>query len=194
MPQTDHSDLRAEVERLKGELEAARRQFTDAVMSVREGFIVFDKERRIVLCNDTYRQFYVDAVGQEIADLVVPGAYHLDYLAAAFEIHFAGGVWVQTSERPTHDGGFVAVYTDITQLKRREAELAEKTNALERLSSQLAKYLSPQVYQSIFSGRQEVKVASSRKKLTVFFSDIADFTQTADQLQSEALTSCLITT
>jgi class 3 adenylate cyclase len=95
---------------------------------------------------------------------------------------------VQTSERPTHDGGFVAVYTDITQLKRREAELAEKTNALERLSSQLAKYLSPQAYQSIFSGRQEVKVASSRKKLTVFFSDIADFTQTADQLQSEALT------
>ena len=144
------------------------------------------------MCNDTYRQFYVDADGQEIADLVVPGAYHLDYLAAAFEagmfpdiegtteqfiehrhqrrkelrpaveIHFANGVWVQTSERPTHDGGFVAVYTDITQLKRREAELAEKTNALERVSNQLAKYLSPQAYKSIFSGRQEVKLASSR--------------------------------
>ena len=144
------------------------------------------------MCNDTYRQFYVDADGQEIADLVVPGAYHLDYLTAAFEagmfpdiegtteqfiehrhqrrkelclaveIHFANGVWVQTSERPTHDGGFVAVYTDITQLKQREAELAEKTNALERLSNQLAKYLSPQAYESIFSGRQEVKLASSR--------------------------------
>ena len=68
MPQNDHSGLLAEVERLKGELETARRQFTDAVMSVREGFIVFDKEQRIVLCNDTYRQFYVDAVGQEIAE------------------------------------------------------------------------------------------------------------------------------
>jgi len=53
MSQNDRSGLLAEVQRLKGELETARRQFTDAVMSVREGFIVFDKERRIVLCNDT---------------------------------------------------------------------------------------------------------------------------------------------
>lgn len=73
----------------------------------------------------------------------------------------------------------------------RTKELADKTNALERLSNQLAKYLSPQVYQSIFSGKQEVKVASSRKKLTVLFSDIAGFTQTADRLESEELTSLL---
>ncbi|MBT7759421.1 MAG: guanylyl cyclase, partial [Rhodospirillaceae bacterium] len=196
-------------------------QFVDTVMSVQEGFVVFDSERRLVLCNDTYRQFYVDAVGQEIADLIVPGAYQLDFLAAAFEagmfpdvqgtteeyveqrrqrqkelrraveIRFSSGTWAQVNERPTHDGGYVAVYTDITELKRREAELAEKTNVLERLSNQLAKYLSPQIYQSIFSGRQEVKVASSRKKLTVFFSDIADFTETADKLESEELTQLL---
>jgi len=221
MQETEHSDLLAEVERLKGELKFARRQFTDAVMSTQEGFVVFDKDSRLVLCNETYRNFYLDAAGQDVADLVAPGAYQLDFLAAAFEagmfpdiqgtteeyielrrqrqkelrraveIRFSGGVWVQVNERPTHDGGFVAVYTDITQLKRREAELAEKSNALERLSNQLAKYLSPQVYESIFSGRQEVKVASSRKKLTVFFSDIADFTETADQLESEALTQLL---
>jgi class 3 adenylate cyclase len=59
---------------------------------------------------------------------------------------------------------------------------------LEQLSNQLAKYLSPQVYDSIFSGKQEVKVASSRKKLTVFFSDIVGFTETADRLESEELT------
>jgi class 3 adenylate cyclase len=221
MQETEHSDLLAEVERLKGELKFARRQFTDAVMSTQEGFVVFDKDSRLVLCNETYRNFYLDAAGQDVADLVAPGAYQLDFLAAAFEagmfpdiqgtteeyielrrqrqkelrraveIRFSGGVWVQVNERPTHDGGFVAVYTDITQLKRREAELAEKSNALERLSNQLAKYLSPQVYESIFSGRQEGKVASSRKKLTVFFSDIADFTETADQLESEALTQLL---
>ena len=55
----------------------------------------------------------------------------------------------------------------------------------------MAKYLSPQVYESIFRGKQEVKVASSRKKLTVFFSDIADFTEAADKLESEELTQLL---
>jgi class 3 adenylate cyclase len=62
---------------------------------------------------------------------------------------------------------------------------------LEQLSNQLAKYLSPQVYDSIFSGKQEVKVASSRKKLTIFFSDIAGFTETADRLESEELSQLL---
>lgn len=55
----------------------------------------------------------------------------------------------------------------------------------------LSKYLSPQVYSSIFSGSQEVKIASSRKKLTIFFSDIADFTATTDDLESEELTGLL---
>jgi len=76
-------------------------------------------------------------------------------------------------------------------IEDREAELAQKTRALEQLSSQLAKYLSPQVYDSIFSGRQEVKVASNRKKLTIFFSDIAGFTETADKLESEELSQLL---
>jgi class 3 adenylate cyclase len=55
----------------------------------------------------------------------------------------------------------------------------------------LSKYLSPQVYESIFHSEEEVKVASSRKKLTVFFSDIAGFTETADRLESEELTALL---
>ncbi|MGI9570575.1 MAG: adenylate/guanylate cyclase domain-containing protein, partial [Desulfobulbia bacterium] len=82
-------------------------------------------------------------------------------------------------------------YSDITELKQREAELADKSRALEQLSGQLAKYLSPQVYETIFTGRQEVKLSSRRKKLTVFFSDIAGFTETADRLESEDLTQLL---
>jgi len=62
---------------------------------------------------------------------------------------------------------------------------------LESLSNQLSKYLSPQVYASIFSGKQSVEIASKRKKLTVFFSDIADFTGTTDSLESEELTNLL---
>src|SRR5206468_9666718 len=69
--------------------------------------------------------------------------------------------------------------------------LEDKSRALEQLSNQLAKYLSPQVYQSIFTGKQEVKIASRRKKLTVFFSDIAGFTDTTERLESEDLTRLL---
>jgi adenylate cyclase len=72
-----------------------------------------------------------------------------------------------------------------------EDQLADQSARLQDLSRKLAKYLSPQVYQSIFEGRQEAKIAATRKKLTVFFSDIADFTETADRLESEDLTAIL---
>jgi class 3 adenylate cyclase len=102
-----------------------------------------------------------------------------------------GDRWILISERKTEDGSTVAVYADITELKQRENQLADKSRALEQLSNQLAKYLSPQVYESIFTGKQEVKIASRRKKLTVFFSDIAGFTETTEQLESEDLTKLL---
>jgi adenylate cyclase len=70
-------------------------------------------------------------------------------------------------------------------------EISRKNTELETLSSKLAKYLSPQVYESIFTGKQEVKIASQRKKLTVFFSDIADFAETTDKMESEDLTQLL---
>ncbi len=70
-------------------------------------------------------------------------------------------------------------------------EIARKNKALETLSTKLAKYLSPQVYGSIFEGKQEVKIASQRKKLTVFFSDVAGFTETTDQMELEDLTQLI---
>jgi hypothetical protein len=71
------------------------------------------------------------------------------------------------------------------RLRLASEEIALKNKRLEALSSKLAKYLSPQVYNSIFSGKREVKIVSDRKRLTIFFSDIADFTETADRLESE---------
>jgi adenylate cyclase len=70
-------------------------------------------------------------------------------------------------------------------------KIAKKNMELEVLSRKLAKYLSPQVYNSIFSGDQEVQLASQRKKLTVFFSDLASFTELTDKLESEDLTNLL---
>jgi class 3 adenylate cyclase len=102
-------------------------------------------------------------------------------------------------------GGTVTVMTDITEQKQAEQALleakrrteeanklvTEKNETLEALSSKLAKYLSPQIYKSIFSGAQTVEIASKRKKLTIFFSDVAAFTETTENLESEELTNVL---
>jgi class 3 adenylate cyclase len=72
-----------------------------------------------------------------------------------------------------------------------EDQLADTNGRLEGLSRKLAKYLSPQIYNSIFTGQQAAEISSQRKKLTIFFSDIADFTQTTDSLESEELTGLL---
>jgi len=72
-----------------------------------------------------------------------------------------------------------------------EAEVSQKNKELAAVSRKLAKYLSPQVYNSIFTGAQSVEIASNRKKLTVFFSHIADFTGTTEKLESEELTQLL---
>lgn len=71
------------------------------------------------------------------------------------------------------------------------AELKGKNGLLESLSSKLSKYLSPQVYEHIFSGKQDSTLAAERKKLTVFFSDIANFTEISDRLEAEDLVARL---
>ncbi len=191
-----------------------RAQLTAAIENISEGFSLYDHDDQLVICNTRYQELlYPDAAGSlppgTKFEAIIRGAVKRGLIASAegradewvaermarhrnpgesHLQHRSNGRWILISERKTDDGGTVAVYADITELKQREEELAEKSNALEQLSNQLAKYLSPQVYESIFRGKQEVKVASSRKKLTVFFSDIAGFTETTDRLESEELT------
>jgi len=69
--------------------------------------------------------------------------------------------------------------------------ISDQNRMLESLSTKLSKYLSPQVYASIFAGKQSVEISSRRTKLTIFCSDIADFTETTDNLESEELTGLL---
>ena len=79
----------------------------------------------------------------------------------------------------------------LRQIEERNAALDEKTRMLESLSVKLSKYLSSQVYASIFTGSREVELATERKRLTVFFSDIKDFTATTADMQPEDLTAML---
>ena len=77
------------------------------------------------------------------------------------------------------------------QLNSAAEVIAQKNKELEALSTKLSKYLSPQIYHSIFTGAQNVEIASNRKKLTIFFSDLVNFTEITDKLESEDLTNLL---
>jgi class 3 adenylate cyclase len=80
-----------------------------------------------------------------------------------------------------HEGLMKAVLEDAERKK-------EET---ERLSVNLAKYLPPQVHEAIFSGEFDTGITTKRRKLTIFFSDISNFTATSEGLQPEDLTRYL---
>jgi class 3 adenylate cyclase/PAS domain-containing protein len=211
-------------------LKQVERRLMDAIESVSEGFVLFDAEDRLVLCNSTYTDLLYsgsvapspgtsyEAIIRSAAErgLIADAKGRVDeWVAQRLVKHRnpsgphiqrrSDGHWVQVNERKTDDGGTVAVYTNITELKEAEAEIlaakqetdeahalvTAKNQALEALSSKLSKYLSPQVYASIFTGDRSVEIASNRKKLTVFFSDIVEFTSITEDLEPEEITGLL---
>ncbi|HHT0593269.1 TPA: adenylate/guanylate cyclase domain-containing protein [Legionella anisa] len=70
-------------------------------------------------------------------------------------------------------------------------ELEEGNEFLASISTKISRYLSPQVYKSIFTGQTEATIHTQRRKLTIFFSDIKDFTFITEQLQPEEITALL---
>ncbi|HEY8274101.1 MAG TPA: PAS domain S-box protein [Pseudolabrys sp.] len=203
---------RAEQARLRSE-----KRLAEAIESISEGFVCYDGEDRLVICNSCYRDLLypgleIDLTAgttfESIARRAAERGYVKDaegrveeWVAQRLRQHRnpgepqiqqrGNGRWVMVSERRTEDGGTVCVYSDITELKQREQDLSEKSEALTALSSKLAKYLAPQVYDSIFTGQQDVKIVSKRKKLTVCFSDLVGFTEITDKMESEDLTQLL---
>ena len=113
---------------------------------------------------------------QPIAANIFSFKYLLLYLLAAgsFGLAFAFLQWRQA-----------------VQFGRMNDELEEANSFLASVSMKISKYLSPQVYKSIFSGARDAVISTERKKLTIFFSDIKDFTVTSERLQPEELTNLL---
>jgi PAS domain S-box-containing protein len=203
---------RAEQARLRSE-----QRLAEAIESISEGFACYDGEDRLVICNSCYRNLLYPGLDidltagstfESIARRAAERGYVKDaegrvdeWIAQRLRQHRnpgepqvqrrGNGRWVMVSERRTEDGGTVAVYSDITEIKQREQDLTEKSAALAALSSKLAKYLAPQVYDSIFTGQQDVKIVSKRKKLTVCFSDLVGFTEITEKMESEDLTQLL---
>jgi class 3 adenylate cyclase len=88
--------------------------------------------------------------------------------------------------------GFVLVQRRLTAtIEDVNRRLTEANHFLADIAAKTSRYLAPQVFSRIFSGQKDVAIQTERKKLTIFFSDIKDFTAKAERLQPEEITSLL---
>ena len=126
----------------------AQNRLMDAIESIPECFLLLDAEDRLVLCNSRYREVNAAIAPWLVAGTPLTTIYQESVkrntvrpASGRLEDRFktpipevgeccVGDRWYQISERRTHDGGSVVVQTEITALKRREHELAEKTEML----------------------------------------------------------------
>ena len=111
---------------------------------------------------------------------IVANLFSFSHLLIYMAIAGAAGLW------------FVAFqHRQAARMRWMNRQLASTNAFLGSVSAKISKYLSPQIYDGIFSGKRDVAIATERKKLTIFFSDIKDFTATTERLQPEELASLL---
>jgi signal transduction histidine kinase/HAMP domain-containing protein len=153
-----------ERERLEAEAERQRHMIATAIETISDGFVLYDSEARVLLANSKYSEMFPEIASiirpgvnfreileaQVRTDRVDPGglspdewveqrlARHRDPQGSVDERQY-GGTWVRITKRQTPDGGKVAVYTDITELKEREAEITGARDAAEAALADLRK-------------------------------------------------------
>jgi len=70
-------------------------------------------------------------------------------------------------------------------LRRASLALTATNRELEEAQALLSRYVAPQLAEQIAAGRGESVERHERRKLTIFFSDIKDFTATTDAMEPE---------
>ena len=115
-----------------------------------------------------------------ISQPIAGNIFAFKYLLAYFGLTAAVGTLFITMQR-----------RQAATISGMNAELEAKNDFLDSLSTKISRYLSPQIYRSIFSGQKDVTIHTERKKLTIFFSDIQDFTGITERLQPEQITRLL---
>ena len=132
------------------------RRLIEALESISEGFSLYDADDRLVLCNRRYRELLYPGIEDTVVsgmpfEQIICGAAERGLITDAIgrvdawveerlerhrkpsDPHMqrrSNGRWIQVSEYKTADGGTVAVYTDVTALKRNEVVLADLVKEL----------------------------------------------------------------
>ncbi len=148
------ADVSARV-RAEERAKLAQSRLATAIDALAEGIALFDRDDRLVICNDAYQ-----AIMRRTGDTLETGVTFEELLRAnirngslaidrddaeqwvgrrlnlhrepgePIEIAF-GDRWLQVREQRMADGGTITVATDITATKHRESELAAKSSLLQ---------------------------------------------------------------
>lgn len=137
--------------------QSAEEKLLDAIESLRDGFVIYDSDDRLVVCNQRYRDFYPRSAhamkpGATFTEILNAGLAAGEYTAAVgreeewlrerlaqhqksdleVEQQLADGRWLRIAERTTPDGRRIGLRIDITRLKTNEAELKAALTKLEK--------------------------------------------------------------
>jgi hypothetical protein len=115
-----------------------------------------------------------------VAQPIAVNMFSFKYLLAYFGLTGVSGIGILATQRRQ-----AAVICNMNR------ELEATNTFLASISRKISRYLSPQVYKSIFTGKTDVAIHTERKKLTIFFSDIKDFTAITERMQPEEITLLL---
>jgi signal transduction histidine kinase len=149
---------------LKTSEATAQGRLHDAIESLNGGFVLYDADDKLVMCNQAYRGMYpqtadLNVAGTKFEDLIradvaraqVPEAvgHEEQWLAERIRSHrssestseqqLADGRWILVSERRTSEGGVVGIRTDITARKRAELGLQKAHEELKAATERLAR-------------------------------------------------------
>ncbi len=166
--QLERNRLQGERDAASAALQDAQNQLNAALESISEGFCLYDQNDELVLCNSYYR----DELHPGLANNIVPGATFESIMSNAAaqglielgeqsteewvaermarhrnpgQAHTqrrADGRWLRVDERTTQDGGTVAIYTDITDLKQAEHELRTARDVAEQATAAKSNFLA----------------------------------------------------
>lgn len=130
------------VDRAREEAETTRQRLSDAIESIADGFVLFDRHHRLIQSNSRFCSYWRDVgavapepgtgvqevkARAEACGLILEEHHHDDPEGSVFLL--ANHRWVQVTERATREGGLVVLYSDITDVKN--SEMMRRIKALE---------------------------------------------------------------
>ena len=171
---TDIKNREAELQETKTAAEAAQDRLQNAISIMDDGFVIFDPDDRLVVCNEVFREQFgkgskfvvegetyedmtvkiaksgvipgVEGREEEFARSLVEKRKSEEGYTTTFQRH--DGQWIRQRDKRTPSGDLVGVRTNITELKQREERLEQATliaESAERAKSEFLANMSHEI-------------------------------------------------